>query len=110
MTKTPAKQLAKWRRYYRRNHAEMLRKKKEQRLSRIAYVNSFKTCCLMCGNADPRVIDFHHVEKKISSVAELKTNSASRAKIAAEIAKCIQLCANCHRIHHWTENNDATGG
>lgn len=56
--------------------------------------------CAFCGETDPVVLDFHH-----RNPAEKKENVKSMsdrtdAKVRAEIAKCVVLCANCHRKLH----------
>lgn len=49
---------------------------------------------------DP-VFDFHHLDisQKELDPSEMITNT-SIERIASEVAKCILLCANCHRIEH----------
>ena len=65
--------------------------------------------CTQCGENHPATLDFHHHtphpdNKKINALMK-----ASRFKFAKqEIAeKCIVLCANCHRKHHWDDNRKA---
>ena len=55
--------------------------------------------CADCGGCFPTfVMDFDHARgKKIGNVAHMKTN-ATTAALAAEIAKCDVVCANCHRM------------
>lgn len=59
--------------------------------------------CERCGCDDPVVLEFHHRDDvvKVAEVATLVQRGASRARILAEIAKCIVLCANCHRREHF---------
>jgi hypothetical protein len=59
--------------------------------------------CSKCGFSHPACIDFHHPPgTKEHSVNTLAQNG--RFKLAyKEVAKCIVLCANCHRIHHYDE-------
>ena len=55
-------------------------------------------CCQLCGEADPRTLDFHHREKKENrnrTIAYMTNRSLNQ--LQAEIAKCDVLCANCHR-------------
>jgi hypothetical protein len=58
--------------------------------------------CATCGFADSRVLTFHHEhrEEKHFNVADMFSRGHSVASIQREMAKCIVLCANCHRIEH----------
>lgn len=61
------------------------------------FVLSKLECCSRCGNADKRVLQFHHVTgKKEHNISEMKPFPLK--KVALEIEKCIVLCANCHAI------------
>lgn len=44
-------------------------------------------------------MDFHHLEDKDGTIARMVL-SGSKSKIEAEIAKCVLICSNCHRIRH----------
>ena len=96
---------AKWKRYYDLHpefHKERrhVGKKRNEEL-----VDSFKTECLRCKIKDKRVLDFHHEGNKKISVGQLRKAGYSIETILKEINKCILLCANCHRIHHWEERH-----
>lgn len=43
--------------------------------------------------------DFHHEGEKDMNPSKALTMSAEKQE--QEMAKCILLCANCHRIRHW---------
>ena len=58
--------------------------------------------CQDCGIKNPIVLDFHHFKDKINNVATLIRNYGL-FKLKDEIRKCILLCANCHRIHHYNK-------
>ena len=49
-------------------------------------------------------LDFHHEDPttKEGNVHRFVSNGQF-AKVYEEIKKCIVLCANCHRIHHWED-------
>lgn len=52
----------------------------------------------------PATIDFHHVSgTKESSLGQVVYAKWSLKRVQAEVQKCVRLCANCHRIHHWEE-------
>lgn len=57
-------------------------------------------CCSACGNKYPDVVyDFHHLDpsEKDFNIGQ----SRNWSKIEKELAKCVMLCANCHRIEHF---------
>lgn len=56
--------------------------------------------CLDCGNADLRVLEFDHRDRKTkaAAVSVLARAGYSLARVQAEVAKCDVRCANCHRI------------
>jgi hypothetical protein len=56
--------------------------------------------CSHCSERRPSTLDYHHVEpdKKEFEISNLMRRGLSFKKMKAEIAKCILLCANCHRV------------
>ena len=73
----------------------------KRRFSRRRLVAALKTePCSDCGRSYPApAMDFHHQYGKRYNVATLAEVGFAEKTIAAEIAKCILLCANCHRLH-----------
>lgn len=64
--------------------------------------------CSRCGEVFPHfVMDYHHrdPEHKRATITSLR-GGCSLETIAAEIAKCDLLCANCHRIVEYGEQPD----
>ena len=63
----------------------------------------FKSC-ERCGQKDFRTFVFHHRDPctKSNTVSRLKTSGCSLKRLKIEIRKCEVLCANCHRIEHYT--------
>ncbi len=81
-----------------------------QKSSRRQWIDDYKAerGCEKCGNKDYRVLDFHH---KISSLKKFSISDFyyyqfSMEKTKEEIAKCIVVCANCHRILHHNARMD----
>jgi len=65
----------------------------------LAHVYDFlrRSACVDCGERDPLVLEFDHVDLKRAAVTRLAWYGCSLATIDAEIAKCQIRCANCHR-------------
>jgi hypothetical protein len=66
--------------------------------------------CADCGEKHPACLDFHHLDEsqKGQTIARMVVR-ASPANIDAEIAKCVVLCANCHRKRHFNEQTGNYG-
>lgn len=77
---------------------------KSKRRSWIEEYKSEKGCA-KCGIVDPRVLDFHHTGNKEFSIADYYYHQFSFEKAKKEIAKCIVVCANCHRIIHYEKQH-----
>lgn len=90
--------------YDKRPEVKVKRKLLRQERSRRnkEFVLSLMTPCIACGESDPVVIDFHHLDEstKESSISKLIQNNSSLNKIQQEIEKCVCLCSNCHRKVH----------
>lgn len=58
-----------------------------------------ESACIDCGIADPRVLEFDHIDPKTKTqdVAFLMYNSGLK-KLQDEIDKCEIRCSNCHTI------------
>lgn len=78
-----------------------------RRKARELFVREIKRsmACSSCPETDSACLDFHHVDPstKKFSVCRAMHQGRSEKIILAEIAKCIVLCANCHRKHHASE-------
>jgi len=90
--------------YQKRSDVKEKRKLlREQRVERNKkFVLEHMTPCIECGEADPVVIDFHHLNatEKEDGISKLIWNNSSLGKIKTEIDKCVCLCSNCHRRVH----------
>ena len=64
-----------------------------------SFLFAYKTFmgCKNCGIADARVLDCHHLSDKQANIGTIWRTWSLR-RLVDELAKCIILCANCHRI------------
>jgi len=68
-----------------------------------AAIVAFGSKCARCGGSFHRaVFDFHHHGDKLGLPSEMFLNK-SLNELAAELSKCVLLCANCHRLEHYDE-------
>lgn len=58
-----------------------------------------KKRCIDCGENDPVVLDFDHIDRKTKSkgIARMLSGHYAWATLLLEIEKCEIRCANCHR-------------
>lgn len=80
--------------------------------SRRDWIDEYKAAhgCARCGLKDARVLDFHHEDMttKEFAVSDFHYHQYNMDKVKEEIAKCMVVCANCHRIlHHEHRQNNA---
>lgn len=63
--------------------------------------------CSECGYNDCiAAFDFHHKNPLEKDYTIKNISSCGWEKIEKEILKCILLCSNCHRKHHWEERGN----
>jgi hypothetical protein len=97
------------REYYLANKAKTLvanaKTRKEAKDKWIAFKSALK--CTKCGFSHVATLDFHHTDPtlKDGNIHRFVSNGQF-AKAYEEIKKCIVLCANCHRIHHYLEKKN----
>jgi hypothetical protein len=126
------KMMKRFRENYYKDHEEHKRQQREygaqHRAQRNAYVSALykkrvkwfeelkaSVSCSMCGQSFPdcpSVIDFHHTgdeSKRRGGVQGMVSQCKPEKLILAEIAKCIPLCANCHRKLHYSARRKGKG-
>ena len=86
-------------------YAVSLRRKKLKLLA-VEYLGGK---CSTCGyNKCIEALDFHHRDSSVKEFGiAAKGNTRSWESVKQELNKCILLCANCHREHHYLA--DAAG-
>jgi DNA-directed RNA polymerase subunit M/transcription elongation factor TFIIS len=107
------------REYYAKNRIHYRQRVNERKRAKIRTLNEYKATlkCSTCGEAfpdHPSVIEFHHTGRdlKEDTIGALMGEGPSSERLRAELAKCIPLCANCHRRLHYFEaqKKRAAGG
>ena len=97
------------RKHYEANTEATKRRTKEVKLQQKEEWFTFKGTlkCTKCGFSHIAALDFHHEDptEKEHNVNRLVSDGRFK-KAYAEIEKCIVLCANCHRIHHFEEKKN----
>lgn len=103
--------------YYERHRAKEIRRHTEDIRRNLQRFYDFKAtlACSRCGQSFPdcpAVIDLHHKggDPKLSKVTLLAGRGFTSKRFQAELAKCIPLCANCHRILHVSEKQEKEKG
>jgi hypothetical protein len=94
-----------WRAWYYRNRAAVGVARRRRKLDVREFIQAYKAAlaCVDCGESHVATLDFHHLDpsEKERSLGDIGKYGWSRTKALAEIAKCVILCANCHRKRHW---------
>ena len=92
--------------YYEANKAKALLANATTRKKKRKAFQDWKATlsCAQCGFSHVAALDFHHTkaEDKDGIVSDLVRQGKFK-KAKAEAEKCIVLCANCHRVHHYEE-------
>lgn len=98
--------LAYHRDYNRKRYAANKEREKTRVLDRRAELTEWLQgqkvgkVCSECGFSDVRALDYHHLGDKSFNLGNAAHYGYGKKRIEEEIAKCVLLCANCHRIHH----------
>ena len=89
--------------YIARNVANM--RERRRALRHRVWQILVQQACLDCGERDPLLLDFDHVDpaKKRGDIYSLVRSACGWQTIADEIVKCVVRCANCHRRRTWMQ-------
>ena len=101
------------RKHYLKTQKETIQRTRENKAQLKAEWQAYKSSlkCIKCGFNHIAALDFHHEDPstKEHNVNRLISNKQF-TKAYEEIQKCIVLCANCHRIHHYEEKKKPPEG
>jgi hypothetical protein len=88
----------------------LLQQKTDRRREIAAKILQYKlTLKCACGESHPACFDFHHTsDDKEIHVGGAIQRGWSFERIMKEIKKCVVLCSNCHRKHHFSERSSGT--
>ena len=94
------------REHYRRNRAAYVERNtrllRQRRLDwqRRLWEYLLEHPCVDCGEADPVVLEFDHVEPRSKRLAmqDMVQGGYAWPTVLTELAKCDVRCANCHRM------------
>lgn len=66
------------------------------------YIRAYKEYhqCSKCGEGRAVCLDLHHIDPITKKFTLSDAYARSIKSIDAEMAKCIVVCANCHRLIH----------
>lgn len=92
------------REWYIKNRKSRIKRIKERKKEIREEIKKYKheKKCEVCREDHPRALDFHHVGDKAHLVSSMVSNGYGITSIMKEIAKCKLLCANCHRLEHYS--------
>ena len=98
--------------WYRKNssrHRKRVREnKKILKMQKTQFILNYlkEHPCVVCGELDPIVLEFDHLNKKTKymNVSHMVSDAFGLDRIKEEIEKCQVLCANCHRRKSAGEN------
>jgi len=69
--------------------------------TKLAIIERLGGACLDCGGKfPPSVYDLHHTNGTKEFAMSALIAMATTDRLEAELAKCVLLCSNCHRIRH----------
>ena len=78
-----------------------IRRGRERKRKSVEYLGGE---CSFCGIVVPDcAFDFHHEDPEEKELGPREALSLSWENCKKELDKCVLLCANCHRVHHWGE-------
>lgn len=103
--KNPTQYKREWNHRNRKSRYEY--KREYTRKRKIFCINELGGKCVECGiKYDGRnacIFDCHHVDpsKKKYNLGTSRLTNISMNRVKVELKKCVLMCSNCHRLHHF---------
>ncbi len=99
--------------HYKKDKDKYIARAKERNLIQKKKAHGFilsyleENHCVVCGETDPVVLDFDHVNPKNKgfTISQGVRRGKNIEVLKKEIERCQVLCANCHRRKTAKENN-----
>ena len=88
------------REYNRKNREAVNERNRRTYHRKKEWFYTLKTPCIVCGESEPVAIDFHHTGEDDKFGDATWMRGQNKQTIMEEVAKCVCLCANCHRKVH----------
>jgi len=88
---------------YTRKYAKKYRQRVKDRIdNNRRIISDIKKAigCKFCNECEPVCLDFHHLDPAGKDINVGQQMSSGLERLKREIAKCICVCANCHRKVH----------
>ena len=108
--KDPERRRAKARELYKANPAPSIARAAKTKRRMLAEFAAFKATlsCTKCGENHPATLDFHHHTPHPDNIKINDLVRSGRVNFAIKeiMQKCIVLCSNCHRKHHYEEHKE----
>jgi len=103
--KDTIKQKQAQREHYLRNKEEFYERVIRRRKKAREWIDEYKSDlkCIFCGESDSRCLDFHHLEDKDDTIAQMISEGTTIERLKREIDKCDVVCSNCHRVLHYEQ-------
>lgn len=89
--------------HYERDKDKNFERNRKRYHEHKAYIDGIKTAsgCKSCKwNEHPEALDFHHLDPNEKDQSISTMLRLSKIRLDKEMAKCVILCARCHRLVH----------
>lgn len=98
------KQKAHYNKHFKNNPNSTYSQYKRADIRKKQMISSLGGCCSKCGyNKNYAALEFHHIKDKSFNLDSRNISNTSMTKLLEELKKCILLCSNCHREHHYPD-------